>query len=148
MYWGWHTVLYLSKGEMMAEYFKIIIGTVLITLILGILQFTYNQGYDSGMNAEKAANQKAYDEALAIKTKNYTEALNKVKRIAQDDLEAAISKAKEERKIETRTVKVIEYVNREIEVPGDCRDLVIDINRVFIDSTSNVTRPTTTTYTY
>lgn len=148
MYWSWYTVLYLSKGEMMTGYSKLIVGTILIALILGMLQFIYNQGYDSGMNAEKAANQKAYDEALAIKTKNYTEALNKVKRIAQDDLEAAISKAKEERKIETRTVKVIEYVNREIEVPGDCRDLVIDINRVFIDSTSNVTRPTTATYTY
>lgn len=133
---------------MIKELPKVIVSLVIAIVVFMILYLIYQQGYDSGVNAEKVANKQAYDNALAAEIEKYKVALADVKKVAEKDLQDALDNAETEREIETRTIKVIEYVERKIEVPGDCRNLAIDINRVFIDSTRNVTRPNAATYAY
>lgn len=104
------------------------IGATLLGLVYSFNQITdgyYQKGYDAAVvqitkehNEKIEKLRKKYDEDIANRIKD-------LKVQMQRDHAAEIERIKADRVIETRTVEVIKYVDREIpiEVPSECTEL-------------------------
>lgn len=107
----------------------------------------YSNGYDKGYAVKTAEYQTAYEQALAEKTAYYVQAIANNRKIVEKDAEDRYNRLLAQQEIKVITEKVIEYVDREIEVPTGCTDLAKSVNGLLIDTTRNIARITTSTET-
>lgn len=116
----------------MSILFKILAAVIVLS---SVWLWGNSHGYGNGYQDKADEYQTAYDEALQAQKEEYNRKVAKAIDMAAKERSEAVRRAKQEREIVTKTEKVIEYVETEILVPGDCTDLATDVNRVLIDST-------------
>lgn len=111
------------------------------TIGLAALLYLWGQsnGYHDGYKTKTDEYQQTFNLALAKQNKEFAAKVSEAINIAAKDRHDAVQSDKERVRIQTEIVKVIEYVDREIEVPGDCTDFARNVNRVLVNATSNFT---------
>lgn len=98
--------------------------------------------YMKGYNARSEEYQSLYEQALQKKTDEFIAQLDEARKTAEEDALAKYKRDDKNQEVKIITQTVVEYVDREIQVPVGCTDLATSINGMLVESTNSVARIT------
>lgn len=105
-------------------------ATAVIGLVVAIWQFSgmlYDQIYERGRYDMRQEMLQSFNDQMLEMRKKYEEETQKALNTMKADYDAELKRVRDEKEIEVKTEKVIEYVYKEIEVPAACNQLASDV---------------------
>ena len=115
----------LWKNKKYIGYVSAILGVIIA--IWQLSSMLYDSIYERGRADMRQELTQQMTDRIGEMRKKYEEQTQKALDIMASDYEAEISRIKAEQEVIVKTEKVIEYVDREIEVPVECESTADDI---------------------
>lgn len=120
------------------KYKKAIAGIGAILTVLVLWNQIHDHIYNKGVSDERVRLQAEFNRQYEAQRKEFDKQLQNQLQTISDDYQAQLEIERARVRIEYRTKEVIEYVDREIEVPIGCDALVNDVIRVLQQATGIV----------
>lgn len=117
------------------KYKKIIGGLTALLTLLVLWNQVHDHIYKKGVLDERIRLQAEFNKAFEAQRKEYEIQLQNRLQTLSEDYEDQLRIERERVKIEYITKEVIEYVDREIEIPVGCDDLANNVVRVLQQAT-------------